>query len=38
MNYTYKCASRTFDNLNEAMAYAKWLFKISGIVVAIERA
>lgn len=37
MNRTaYTCAGRTFATLPEACAWASFLFKVSGIVVAVE--
>ncbi len=37
MNATrYTCAGRTFDTLAEACAFAGFLFKVSGLVVAVE--
>jgi hypothetical protein len=39
MNATrYTCAGRTFDTLPEACAWAAFLFKVSGLVVAVEAA
>jgi hypothetical protein len=32
----YICAGRTFDTLPEACAFAAFLFRVSGIVVAVE--
>lgn len=37
MNATrYTCAGRTFDDLGEACRFAAFLFKVSGLVVAVE--
>ena len=33
---SYTCAGRTFDTLAEACAFAGFLFKVSGLVVAVE--
>lgn len=32
----YICAGRVFHTLQEASAHASWLFKVSGLIVAIE--
>ena len=32
----YICADRTFDTIEEAKTYAEFIFKVSGIIVAIE--
>lgn len=32
----YTCAGRTFDTLREACAFASFLFRVSGIVAAVE--
>lgn len=32
----YLCAGKKFAFQSEAVAYANWLFKVSGIIVAVE--
>ena len=32
----YTCAGRTFDTLGEACRFASFLFRVSGLVVAVE--
>lgn len=32
----YKCANKKFKFQSEAIDYANWIFKISGIIISVE--
>lgn len=32
----YKCANKKFKFKSEAIDYANWIFKISGIIISVE--